>query len=273
MDCQLTIKDYLVREAKMLGRKDIVEGADGLKYVKYNKDIPRYTFKFDGKGETVFFNVPLWKEVSANTNYEVSRFGQVRRKGGIKTLSPSKGNYLRVALGHYKSIYSIHKLVVIAFIGYDIDQRRNEINHDDLNTQNNSLMNLYWVTRKENMEHYWDLSGRRFDYEDTLGKELNSKDGKIKVIGYDKKANKIKIEFEETGNQKYIQASSYIDSRPYDNYYWLISPTGEYRKSRSLNVLKESEGICGARFSEILRGDRKTYKGWSVIRSVGNIIK
>lgn len=269
MDFILTVKDYLVREARVEGRKDIYENENDISHVRFNVDVCRYTFKLNG--ETVYYNVPRWKTTTVDDRYEVSRHGQVRRKGKLKYLAFSRSPYCRVLFSKHK-LFSVHKLVVETFIGRDINTLRNEVNHNDLDIENNNLFNLHWVTRKENIEHYLTITNKYYDYEGSIGKELHSKDGKIKVVGYDKEKYKLIIEFDNTGNQKYISPSTLTDSRPTDNFYIVVSPSGEIFETRSLNFLYKTKGIQGARFSEVLLGYTKDYKGWTVYRSFDNKI-
>lgn len=267
---ELTVKDYLVREAKVLGRMDIVDNEENISHVRFNKEFPRYTFKING--ETIYFNVPKWKEISVNTNYEVSRFGQVRRKSSKKVLAYSKTPYCKLPLGNHKSVYSIHRLVVIAFIGYDKNVTRTDVNHHNLNVEDNNLFNLYWVTRRENIIHYKTIRDLLFDYDNSIGKELQTKDGKAIVVGFNRDTYKLVVEFENTGNQKEIRTHSLETGRPTDNFYILISPEGKEISTRSLTILKESHGIIGARFSEMLNDGRESYKGWTIKRDTNNKI-
>lgn len=46
---------------------------------------------------------------------------------------------------------SIHRIVAKAFLGYD--DKTLEVNHKDKDTLNNSVSNLEWCTRQENMQH------------------------------------------------------------------------------------------------------------------------
>ncbi len=65
----------------------------------------------------------------------------------------SHTNYKRVTLcknGKVKT-YSVHRLVALAFIP-NIENKP-DINHIDNNGENNSVGNLEWVTKIENMEH------------------------------------------------------------------------------------------------------------------------
>ena len=47
--------------------------------------------------------------------------------------------------------FAIHRLVAMAFL--PSDDNRHEVNHKDRNKSNNSLDNLEWCTRKENVIH------------------------------------------------------------------------------------------------------------------------
>lgn len=46
---------------------------------------------------------------------------------------------------------SIHRIVAKAFLGYD--DKTLEVNHKDKNTLNNSVDNLEWCTKQENVQH------------------------------------------------------------------------------------------------------------------------
>lgn len=90
--------------------------------------------------------------------YEVSSDGAVRRIKTGRILRPratgSPGNpYYAVALwrrGHRKD-RKVHHLVAEAFIGPR--PHGHEINHIDLNKLRNVVVNLEWVTHRDNMRH------------------------------------------------------------------------------------------------------------------------
>lgn len=101
----------------------------------------------------------IWKEVECYENYEVSNTGKVKthnwmNRGITKEMSPSScRGYLQVNLwkdGKQKCI-RIHRLVAQAFIPNPYNLR--EVNHIDGNKLNNSVDNLEWCTREENLEH------------------------------------------------------------------------------------------------------------------------
>lgn len=106
-----------------------------------------------------------WKPVNGYEGlYEVSDKGQVRsiprkdnkgafHKGRILRERNTPRGYKTVMLSKkgVEKQYTIHSIVAIAFLG-----ERNlgmEGNHKDANKDNNSVDNLEWVTRMENVKH------------------------------------------------------------------------------------------------------------------------
>jgi hypothetical protein len=72
----------------------------------------------------------------------------------VMTQSVCKKGYHRVFLtvnGKRISI-GVHRVVALAFVSGKT-RWRNEVNHIDGNKSNNTIKNLEWVTRKENMKH------------------------------------------------------------------------------------------------------------------------
>ena len=97
-----------------------------------------------------------WRDIKDYEGlYQVNQFGQVRNAKTKKRLygSPDpKHGYLRVDLrkdGKRKT-YRIHRLVAEAFIpnpdNYDT------VDHIDFNRKNNNVINLRWLSRKENSQ-------------------------------------------------------------------------------------------------------------------------
>lgn len=75
-------------------------------------------------------------------------------------MSPHKNKgYMVIGLSNinYRHTYRIHRLVAEAFIP-NIDNKP-EVNHKDGNKENNSYLNLEWVTRQENQKHKCDVLG------------------------------------------------------------------------------------------------------------------
>lgn len=96
-------------------------------------------------------------------NYYISEDGEVLRLHHIDDymfeiieIVPTKNNagYLQVSNPHTgKGAIGVHRLVAQAFIPNP--QQKKEVNHKDCNKENNSVGNLEWVTRQENMEYYY----------------------------------------------------------------------------------------------------------------------
>lgn len=141
----------------------------------------------------------IWKDVIGYEGfYEVSSIGNIRSVGrtvtridGVqyfkksKLMSPclSSCNYLTVTLTDSASQKSVlvHRIVAMAFVdGFD---ETLFVNHKDGNKLNNSVENLEWVTRKENVSHACKLG--------LIPKDADRKDSK-KIIQCDKKGNFIK---------------------------------------------------------------------------------
>lgn len=101
----------------------------------------------------------VWKKIEGYDNYEVSNTGKVRthnwmNQGITKEMSPSKcRGYLQVNLfrNNRQKCFRIHRLVAKAFIPNPNNLR--EVNRIDGNKENNSVENLEWCTREENLKH------------------------------------------------------------------------------------------------------------------------
>jgi len=118
-----------------------------------------------------------WKTTVQNNNYEVSNYGEVRRKGKSKCLKinyNTTGGYGRVSIG------KVHTIVAYAFLG-----KRPlgfDINHIDGNKKNNNVTNLEYCTRSENCKQACNEQGLR----DLRGEKHN------RSILSDKDVNNIK---------------------------------------------------------------------------------
>ena len=111
----------------------------------------------------------LWKPITGYEGYEVSNFGKIRsldrivpwrdgltRRANGKLIQPSqiRGGYFRVCLTNQKREY-VHVLVAREFIGPK--PSRYDVNHIDGNKANNTIDNLEYVTRGENIRHAFRL--------------------------------------------------------------------------------------------------------------------
>lgn len=116
--------------------------------------------------------------------YEVSSLGRIKslsrrlpyKKGGTRltedTIFLSSGKrYIQAALsGHGKARrFLIHRLVATAFLPNPENKRC--VNHIDNDPTNNRLINLEWVTHKENMQHSIRQGRQSKEFKNKLRKE------------------------------------------------------------------------------------------------------
>ena len=111
--------------------------------------------------------IEIWEPIYINDNktiYEISSSGRVRskKKGKVKILKPSKcgSGYYKITMYHKGKYYQkmIHSLVASVFIKKDDPYNKLQVNHIDGNKLNNSVNNLEWVTRSENIRHALKLN-------------------------------------------------------------------------------------------------------------------
>lgn len=94
------------------------------------------------------------RKVVDNDNYSISNDGIVKNKTGKeKVLRERKDGYLEVQLYRdgIRSHKRVHRLVAEAFIPNP--ENKPDVNHKDGNKHNNSVDNLEWVNKSENMQH------------------------------------------------------------------------------------------------------------------------
>ena len=97
----------------------------------------------------------IWKEIDGFPNYEVSNLGHVKSKltGKLVHQQLRKKGYMKVELwkNGKATTKDVHVLVANAFL----DGRKPglEVNHKNGNKTDNTVTNLEWATRKENMDH------------------------------------------------------------------------------------------------------------------------
>ena len=98
----------------------------------------------------------VWKQIENFENYEISSYGRVRKhykNKKVKYLKPMKTNgYLCVELWKNRKRIKIHLLVAIAFIPNT--DNLPQVNHKDLNKENNNVENLEWISNRDNCLHY-----------------------------------------------------------------------------------------------------------------------
>ena len=97
----------------------------------------------------------IWKEVSVNSNYEISILGNIRNKNTKKILKPNNSNngYLTVILSKHNipKGYLVHRLVALTFLPNYYNKET--VNHKNKIREDNRLWNLEWSTMKEQNIH------------------------------------------------------------------------------------------------------------------------
>lgn len=117
----------------------------------------------------------IWKDIEGFEGlYQVSNMGNVKSlarkyKNGItnkqdivlKQSTNPKG-YKSVYLCKDSKVYAknVHRLVCVNFL--DNPENKSDVNHKNGIKSDNSLINLEWVTRSENIKHAYDNSLRRY---------------------------------------------------------------------------------------------------------------
>lgn len=103
-----------------------------------------------------------WKKIEAfDGMFSVSDTGQIRNNKTGKCLKQSlnKKGYCQIVVKPHgragKSVvFRIHRIVATEFL--ENPENKPTVNHKDGNKTNNSVSNLEWATRSENMQHACD---------------------------------------------------------------------------------------------------------------------
>jgi hypothetical protein len=104
----------------------------------------------------------VWKVITGYEDYEVSSIGRVRSNKGknprillhSQTGGRKNNRYDSVFLcsGSLRKRLYVHRLVALEFI--DNPDGKKEVDHINRNKRDNSVDNLRWVTRRENVNYF-----------------------------------------------------------------------------------------------------------------------
>lgn len=103
-------------------------------------------------------NQEIWAFHPKYNRYLISNTGKVKNiiTGKISKATPNKSHgYISVTLisnENKREINMVHRLVAETFLAY-LNNNFYEVNHIDCNKSNNTLENLEWTTRRENIKH------------------------------------------------------------------------------------------------------------------------
>ena len=109
--------------------------------------------------------IERWIDIPGFENYQVSDMGRIRNKktGKIRKQKTNCWGYKMINLyskGIRKTI-SVHKLVMLNFAGdppIRDNGQRYEVNHKDGVKENNSILNLEYVTKSYNIKHSYEIT-------------------------------------------------------------------------------------------------------------------
>jgi len=102
----------------------------------------------------VYMSMEEWRIIEDFPNYSVSNFGNIKNIKTNKLMKLNvKGGYNTISLinNNSKKSFKVHRLVALSFI--ENPENKPEVNHKNKNKMDNSMINLEWVTRKENNQH------------------------------------------------------------------------------------------------------------------------
>ena len=120
----------------------------------------------------------IWKDIPGFEGlYQVSNYGNVKSLITNRLLKQNGDNYGYVQVILYRDnnriTCKVHRLVAQAFIFNE--HGKPQVNHKDGNKMNNNVLNLEWVTNKENKRHAMDTGITKM--------HKNTISGKSKAIG------------------------------------------------------------------------------------------
>jgi len=97
-----------------------------------------------------------WKTILENNNYEISDNGNFRnKKGRALKLNKNARGYLYCNISKKGKVTKVKIHILVAKCFVDNIQNKETVNHINGNKLNNHYSNLEWLTRKENIQHYF----------------------------------------------------------------------------------------------------------------------
>jgi hypothetical protein len=164
----------------------------------------------------------IWKDIpNYEGRYQVSNTSNVKSVKANLILKPNMMTHGYTCVHLYdgkgkknRRVFTVHRLVAFAFIPNPLALL--EVNHKNFDRSDNSIDNLEWVTRTENVQHAID-AGRKFRPEKRI-KGINLKTGKILTF-------ESQVQAEETllgGRTGGISHSLSNNSPAYGYIWWTV---------------------------------------------------
>lgn len=128
-----------------------------------------------------------WKTIPEFPMYSVSNLGRIKthhtRKGigEFRKLTTTKQGYLRVGFYSGGKLHNryVHCLVAQAFL--EPDPQRPQVNHKKGVAFGHGVDNLEWMTRKENVQHGYDVLGRQPMFGERNGRTVLTTDQVLEI--------------------------------------------------------------------------------------------
>lgn len=147
---------YWSRERKNSRRRNYSVIENDILYRERHKEIVRIYGEIDRLEKEIENIYDKWVPIKGFSLYEINRRGEIRNQSTKKQLKPVLGvreYYTNTLLNDEgkKKLVCIHRLVAIQFIPNP--NNLEIVHHIDENKLNNDVLNLQWVTRKQNSNH------------------------------------------------------------------------------------------------------------------------
>ncbi|ARO62440.1 HNH endonuclease [Bacillus cereus] len=130
-----------------------------ISFSEFARDVKNFNSNQVSEGKRLSRNkVEKWGKLEGFSSYRISTAGRVFSEISKKFLKPTPhphSGYMKIKLrpdsGDDSVTFYLHRLVATVFLPNF--EGKPEVNHMDGNKANNSVWNLQWMTKEENMRH------------------------------------------------------------------------------------------------------------------------
>lgn len=215
--------------------------------------------------------------VGYKQHYKVSNMGRVKsvyakNKRGQRIIKPylNKRGYLSVSLckENIAVTQSIHRIVATSFIANP--KGKLEVNHKDAVKTNNTVGNLEWCTRMENLQHSWDMGLQSWEGIKNVKSKLSEK--QVLLIYHSKKmavelARKYKVSVASISAIRTGSTWCKLTGGPRIRLPYLTKEAIKdiILKKMPQKELSEKYGLSESRISTMQRKIQNKYKHYGII--------